>query len=226
MPHVAKNAAKAAAALLCGTFLLGGCTSPAEEAQSTASDRQAKVMRYGYSNLVNGQHIVSRFCLRGGPFDSNPSASGPFGFSRVDTLHLEWQPDTKVTVHDVATGEGNWWRILFDVDRKETHAFFINGRLRMASCGERGLDNLRAQFRPDQRPLVGDGLATAVFRIKPGTYVQDVSDQPDDVVCGLAVSQRFGIWESAAGYSVYVAEAQARGFTPQSCVALVRNGAS
>lgn len=56
--------------------------------------------------------------------------------------------------------------------------------------------------------------------------MQDVSDQPDDVVCGMAVSQRLRIWESAAGYQPYVIEAQKRGFSPQSCVALTQSGGS
>ncbi|MGF1631622.1 MAG: hypothetical protein ACFCUT_19270 [Kiloniellaceae bacterium] len=227
MTEVGRTLPQTVIAVLCVALVLVGCAGPSQQTPSASDDWQAKVARYGYSNLVNGQHMVSRFCLRGGPFDANPEpSSGPYGFVRVDALDLQWRPERKVRVHDVATGESGWWRILFDIGEAETHAFFINPRLRMASCGERGLENLRGEFRPDNRPLVGNSLANAVYNIRPGTYVQDVSDQPDDVICGLAVSLRLGIWESAAGYSAYVTEAERRGFTPQSCIALVRDGDS
>ena len=228
MFETARTLSQAVAVSLSVASVIAGCAAPSTlPPPPAADDWQAKVARYGDSNLVNAQYLVSRFCLRGGIYDAYPETLwGPYGFARADALGFRSESKGKVRVRNIATGEDGWWRILFDLGEAEPHGFFINPDLRSASCGEEGLKDFDAQFRPDHRPVVGRSLAEAVYNLRPGTYVEDVSDQPDDVICGLAVSQRYGTWESTGAYPVYVAEAERRGFTPETCAALIRNGSS
>jgi len=215
----------ATVALLSGAVL--GCAAGSEEPPTLGRDWNSRAAKYGESNLVNARSLVAKFCTRGGPFDSSPQeSSGPFGFARVDTLGLAGSERSRVVIDDIATGEGGWWRITFNLGSNGSYAFFINPRSRMATCGAAGLRNFRATFRLDNAALQGDELATQVYGLNRNGFVQDVSDQPDDVVCGLAVRQPYEIWETHSGYQAYVEEAQKRGYTPDSCAALTASTSS
>ena len=203
-------------------LLLAACAGEIADERPAADDWAAKVARYGGSNLVNAPWLVANFCLQGGLYDSTPRAeSGPYGFTMVDSLGLRHTERKALVVHDIARSEDGWWRITFGLGGSERHAFYINGRTRMASCGTAGLTNLRATFLPSERPFAGDSLAREVYRTRGGEFTNDVADQSDTVICGLAVSQKYGGWETSSGYLPYVREAKARGFTPQSCQARI-----
>jgi hypothetical protein len=210
-------------------LLLSSCATE-DSRDGPAAERIVKVSRSQLALGLYDAHVaVSTFCLYGGVYAAIPTPrNGFYGYNSVDSLGLLHSQGEDLVTYYVDEGEGGWLKVNFGVGGPERYDFFLNPDRRLASCGAEGLRNLREDFRSKGTALPVKEFPSAVSRAKHHSQhwisaSDDLSGHSDSVICAMATGRTYGRWDTVYWSAPYAEEAKKRGFTPQSCVALLND---
>lgn len=209
-------------------LLLSSCTT--EDARDAPpAERIVKVTRAQLALGLYDAHVaVSTFCLYGGIYAATPNArNGFYRYTSVDSLGLQHSQGEDLVTYYVEEGEGGWLKVNFGVGGAKGYDLFLNPGRRLASCGAEGLRNLREDFRSMGTTLPVKEFPSAFSQAKQRhsqhwtSASDDLSARSDNVICAIATGRTYGQWDTVYWSAPYTEEAIKRGFTPQSCVALL-----
>jgi hypothetical protein len=215
----------AAACLL----LVASCATEVPKEEPSPAERIVKVTRsHLQRNLYDAHVAVSIFCLYGGTYAATPNPqNGFYGYISVDSLGLQHSQGDQLVIYHFEEGEKGWLRVHFGVGDQERYDFFINPDRRLASCGTEGLTNLRESYHRQGVALPVEKFASAFSRANQRRSQHwtsdgdDVAAHSDTVICAMATGRTYGKWDTVYWSLPYTNEAQKRGFTPETCMALL-----